>query len=435
MKNPAKSFPGVILLAICFAATSQDAIFLHHSTGSGVYVEGKVAAWITDYNTAHGTNHQVTDRLYPDTPYPWNNYPYDYWNLWINGECDNADEDIECLGSLCGAYDVIIYKHCFPGSAILADDESPSVSSSKKTLANYKLQYRALRDLMDSYPNNKFIVWTLAPLHRLATNAESAARARQFVEWVKSEWLTEDGREHPNIFIFDFYSYVVESDPDPEIGVYNCLKYEYEYLHDVDDSHPNRTANRYVGPFFAQFIVDVIEGDNAVKVTGITVSGATTITSQGGTAQMSASVVPDNASNKAVTWSIQNGTGEATISTSGLVTAIANGTVSAKATANDGSGISGILNLEIGEQVPTGIGQHGEVPFVVRTDGTEIHIEFTNTAIYDQIRFYDLRGNLLLTEKLSDTPYKVNISALPSGMYIMQLVSRDGKAEAVKVRL
>jgi uncharacterized protein YjdB len=354
-----------ILFASTFSGFSQKVIFLHHSTGAGVYSEGKVAKCISDYNNAHGTNYNITERSFPYTPYPWENYPYDYWNLWINNACNNADPDIECLGSLCASYDIIIFKHCFPGADILADDASPSISSSKKTLANYKLQYRALRDLMDTYPNNKFIVWTLAPEHRLATNPQDAQRARQFVDWVKNEWLSEDGKAHPNIYVFDFFNYVAESDPTPANGEVNCLKYEYEGSHIGSDSHPNTIANETVGPLFAQFIVHTIEDTKPIKVTGITLAGAgneTTITTNGGTLQLSVDVTPANATNKSVAWSIQNATGQASISTSGLVTAIADGTVTATATANDGSGISGNLVIAISNQIisVTGIAVTGE---------------------------------------------------------------------------
>jgi hypothetical protein len=56
------------------------------------------------------------------------------------------------------------------------------------------------------------------------------------------------------------------------------------------------------------------------------------ITTNGGTLQMVATVVPASA-NQSVTWSIVPGTGMATINASGLVTAVSNGTAYAKATA------------------------------------------------------------------------------------------------------
>jgi len=100
-------------------------------------------------------------------------------------------------------------------------------------------------------------------------------------------------------------------------------------------------------------IVITISGQ-VIPVTGITVtgaSGATTITSDNGTLQLTANVTPADATNKTVTWSILNGTGQATINSTGLVTAVSNGTVTARATANDGSGIVGSLVITISSQV------------------------------------------------------------------------------------
>ncbi|MEF3692212.1 MAG: hypothetical protein V3574_04140 [Candidatus Moraniibacteriota bacterium] len=233
------------------AIGDEKIIFLHHSTGSGVYSGGGVPGWFSSYNSNNLTQYQISERSYPTTPYPWNNYPYDYWNLWINGACNSSDPDIECMNTLTQDYDVIIYKHCFPGAAVLADTGSPSISSSRKSLENYKLQYRALRDMMDDYPDNIFILWTLAPLHRLASNDNDAARAKQFVDWVKGDFLTEDSQPHSNIYIFDFWGNAAGTD--------NYLKYEYEISHSSSDSHPNTLANQTIGSVFAQFIVDAIE--------------------------------------------------------------------------------------------------------------------------------------------------------------------------------
>src|SRR5690606_5728303 len=73
-----------------------------------------------------------------------------------------------------------------------------------------------------------------------------------------------------------------------------------------------------------------------IAVVGITVTGATEITSKGGNAQYVATVTPDTADNKAVDWSVESGTGEATITAAGMLTAVADGTVIVKAAAKDG---------------------------------------------------------------------------------------------------
>lgn len=242
------------------AADTDEVIFLHHSTGSGVYYQGEVSNWISDYNTDNGTAYRITARPYPNEPYDWENYPYDYWNLWVNGACDSGQSGIACLDTLMNTYNVIIYKHCFPGAAVQPDTGSPDIRSSRKSLENYKLQYRALRSMMAGYPDTKFIVWTLAPLHRDATNPDEALRAKAFVDWVRDDFLRENGEVPSNIFVFDFWGIVAESDESPENGAVNCLKYDYEKSHSDSDSHPNEAANRVAGPLLAKFIVDVIEG-------------------------------------------------------------------------------------------------------------------------------------------------------------------------------
>ena len=89
-----------------------------------------------------------------------------------------------------------------------------------------------------------------------------------------------------------------------------------------------------------------------IKVSAITVTGtggATEITTDGGTLQMIATVSPSNASNKAVTWNVDN-TSIATIDGNGLLTAVANGTVEVTASAKDSSGVKGTTTVTISNQ-------------------------------------------------------------------------------------
>lgn len=195
------------------------------------------------------------------------------------------------------------------------------------------------------------MVWTLVPLHRLATTTEEAARAYEFVKWVKNQWLTEDGKPHPNIFIFDFYSLAAEINEKPVNGMQFCLKYEYEGSHTSSDSHPNTLANQTIGPIFSQAVVDALTTN--YYITNITVSslnGEKEIETDQGSLQMQASILPTDALSQSVTWSITNLTGEATINSTGLLKAKKDGTVKVVATANDGSGIKGELVITITNQ-------------------------------------------------------------------------------------
>ena len=70
----------------------------------------------------------------------------------------------------------------------------------------------------------------------------------------------------------------------------------------------------------------------------------------GGTIQISASVSPTNATNKNVEWSIDNAA-IATISSTGLLKPVENGTVTVSATAKDGSGKVATKTITISGQI------------------------------------------------------------------------------------
>ena len=89
-----------------------------------------------------------------------------------------------------------------------------------------------------------------------------------------------------------------------------------------------------------------------------------TITTNGGTLQMVATVFPASAS-QAVTWSIVPGTGMATISASGLVTAVSNGTAYAKAAAVQDPTVTDSLMITMS-------GQTAQPPLVITLDATAI---------------------------------------------------------------
>lgn len=131
--------------------------------------------------------------------------------------------------------------------------------------------------------------------------------------------------------------------------------------------------------YFDQFVVTVIE------VTDINVTadgGATTITSDGGTLQMSAEVLPANATNPNVAWSVIDGTGTATIDNNGLLqatgTPAGNGTVTVQASAVDGSGVFGTLEITISNQGTS----------------TDFHVLLVNDNGYGATRYLEIDSAL-----------------------------------------
>jgi hypothetical protein len=121
-----------------------------------------------------------------------------------------------------------------------------------------------------------------------------------------------------------------------------------------------------------------------VPVTGLTVSTLgsipAVISTNGGTLQMAATVVPA-AANQAVNWSIVPGTGAASISTTGLVTAIANGTIWAKAISIQNSTIMDSLAIAISNQIipitSVAVNTLGSVPPLINQNAGSLSLQAT----------------------------------------------------------
>ena len=181
------------------------------------------------------------------------------------------------------------------------------------------------------------------------------------------------------------------------------------------------TANDGSGVFGTHTITI---SNQAIPVTSITLSGGTAITSDGGTLQLNAAVLPSNATNPAVTWSISSGTDKASISPTGLVTALNNGTAVARATANDGSGIFGTLTITISNQVipVTSITLSGGT--AITSDGGTLQL---NAAVLPSNA-----TNLAVTWSISSGTDKASISptglvtALNNGTAVARATANDG---------
>jgi len=227
-------------------AQEINILFLHHSTGQVIW-EGSVPDLIDQHNNTNGTSYYIEAQEFPkDYPYGWSNYPYDYWNIWVENAGEEPFMDEPTLEILTQNYQMIIWKHCFPVSDIEENSGGSDVSSDVKSIKNYQLQYSALKGKMHEFPETLFLVWTGAAQVRGATSKENAQRAQKFFKWVKEEW----DQSGDNIFVWDFFELETEG------GIY--LK--DQYAASSDDSHPNYDFAERVAPLLVQRIVDVIEG-------------------------------------------------------------------------------------------------------------------------------------------------------------------------------
>jgi uncharacterized protein YjdB len=153
-----------------------------------------------------------------------------------------------------------------------------------------------------------------------------------------------------------------------------------------------------------------------IPITSISVTGqakSTTISSDGGILQLMATILPLNATNQSVTWSISGTSGQASISQAGLVTAISDGTVTATATANDGSGVTGTMDIEI-------IG-NPDNPLIIIVHENEMRIPIDESLWGCRISVYNLYGRMMSSKLVDSNLCIFDISSFYPGLYIAVL--------------
>ncbi len=111
------------------------------------------------------------------------------------------------------------------------------------------------------------------------------------------------------------------------------------------------------------FSLTIVASTVPVSNISIVSAGGVSVVDEGNTLQFTASVLPSNATNQAVLWSVNHGTGTADISQNGLLTAGTEGTVDVLASAQDGSGIGSFFALSI--QGPDGLSEESKSSTIV----------------------------------------------------------------------
>jgi len=260
--------------------SDMNILYLHHSTGGVIWkgaknslftkvswriskkltkkigTKDRLPLFFEKFNKEHNKNYHIVDMEFPKRePYGWNNYPYDYYNIWVKNSGADSYMEEPTLEILTKKYQVIIFKHCYPVSKIEEDQDSADINSDIRTIANYKLQYEALKEKMHEFPDTKFILFTGAVQVKSNLSEEEALRTNDFFNWVKNEWdIPLD-----NIYLWDLYSLQTEG------GLY----FKDQYAKSESDSHPNwEFAGKVVNLLFNR-IIDVIENNgNGTLLTG-----------------------------------------------------------------------------------------------------------------------------------------------------------------------
>jgi hypothetical protein len=199
-------------------------VFIHHSTGEG---------WLGDEQGKLGIALRNNNYFVSDTNYGWgpdsigDNTDIGHWWMWFRGP--NRDTYAAALfnegGQNCsysrldtdpsGENQIIMFKSCFPNSQLGGRPDDPpatgdnllrgqDASSEHMTVANAKGIYNDILTYFATRQDKLFVVITPPPLVESSTDAEAAANARAFCNWLVYDWL----RDYPykNVAVFDFHN-------------------------------------------------------------------------------------------------------------------------------------------------------------------------------------------------------------------------------------
>ncbi|MBC7384510.1 MAG: Ig-like domain-containing protein [Bacteroidia bacterium] len=162
----------------------------------------------------------------------------------------------------------------------------------------------------------------------------------------------------------------------------------------------------------------------------ISINGAETISQLHGSIQLLTIILPIDAANKTVVWSV-NDTAKGSISLTGLLTAKANGVVIVTATTTDGTNLHATKSISITNQ-GLGITQttaQEEVFEVYPNPATkEINLLFNSPQL--RCFFYDYLGNEITNLKIEigNNKYTLNTEELKNGFYFLKITNQTDKS-------
>lgn len=155
----------------------------------------------------------------------------------------------------------------------------------------------------------------------------------------------------------------------------------------------------------------------------LSTEGNITEITTGQSLQLMATVLPEHATNKTLSWEIQQGSACAEISSNGLLTVSCEGQVIVKTSATDGSGIVAQYEVTVGSVV-TGLPQSNEKAITVYPNPTEGKVSIDVTQLpgapgFD-IEVLDSTGKSMVNIHTLDNTFDFQFSP-SSGIYILRI--------------
>ena len=227
-------------------------IFIHHSTGENLLRD--------DYGglglALSQNNYFVSDTNYgwgPDAVGDRTDIPN--WTEWFasdttprimeavfneSGQNSSYTRTVPDPG---GENEIILFKSCFPNSALEGNPDDPPGSYEELSVSGAKYVYNTILGYFATRPDKLFIVLTAPPL----SDSEYADNARAFNNWLVNDWLVENNYSLHNVAVFDFYNVLTDNNAHHRfingqvehiLGSRNTLYYPSE------DDHPSVKGSR-----------------------------------------------------------------------------------------------------------------------------------------------------------------------------------------------
>jgi hypothetical protein len=230
-------------------------IFIHHSTGENLLRD--------DYGQL-GTALKNNNYFVSDTNYGWgpnvigDRTDIPNWTEWFSSadtltymnalytESGQHSTYTRLAADPGGENEIILFKSCFPNSALLGNPNDPPDPNGWLSVGHAKWVYNQILPYFGQHPNKLFVVLTAPPLQ----DGTYAANARAFNQWLMDTWLTSNGYTLKNVAVFDFYN--VLTGPNNHHR-YNASAIEHVFTAGINtlyypsssgDDHPNITGSR-----------------------------------------------------------------------------------------------------------------------------------------------------------------------------------------------
>ncbi|KAF0106788.1 MAG: Parallel beta-helix repeat (Two copies) [Anaerolineaceae bacterium] len=192
-------------------------IFIHHSTGEN---------WLTDGYGNLGQTLAENNYFVSDTNYGWgpdsigDNTDIPNWMDWFRSDRTPVYMDAlynesgqnsgytRLFDDPGGENQIIMFKSCFPNSALEGNPDDPPDPDGWLTVGHAKYVYNEILQYFASRPDKLFVVITAPPL----SDGAYAENARAFNNWLVNDWLAENNYTLNNVAVFDFYNVLTARD-------------------------------------------------------------------------------------------------------------------------------------------------------------------------------------------------------------------------------